>query len=158
MTPIMLHAAQIRHMVKPRVVTAAQNNLNDITAKLEKLTPKQTTERYLLGLSRQNALDVLERAKADAEYTGWRTETLYIGHEQSVRLVSPDGTSYVRTTHGNERVDIILTSKLGDTSTWKLEAEASSTRKARKAERLVKRGEKAAAAKRAAAKQQQEGT
>lgn len=149
--PIVVPSAQVLRLPSEKIVAHARETLEDVTRKLGKLRPEQTFERISLETGRENAMQIIAKADAAARHKGWALQQVFIGQERMYRVIGPDGTAYLETVHGSERVDVIIQSEVGALH-LKREADAAAVRREQHEQNLIRQAKTAKAVKRAAKK------
>lgn len=135
-------STDIRHKVSDDVVRYARKRFQEVRARLEE-SGVSVEERRVLTTELKHTLHIRRARRATIDYGGWCSQTFVTPAGSALRLIDPQGRTYVQSGDA-ERADVLVvhTDPGLRPSRWKREEYAASTRKIAEAEALVERGEK----------------
>lgn len=135
-----LHSKDIPLRVHSDVLKFSQKMRETLDEELQDARmPEHERSRKYTGY--RNAKRILKREHGFAKYKGWRCEHYQSRYGTQIRLLAPDGKTYVRATPA-ERADFIVLTGM-QRSRFKHEKEARSAKTDQKENKLVERGIKA---------------
>jgi hypothetical protein len=140
-----LQSKDIKLKVNDRVITHLNAMRVELGDKLSNGASPSERLRYETG--HENARRIVAQAKTDAKWKGWRVEHYQTTLGSALRLLAPDGKTYVRAT-STERADYVVQGTIGVTR-WKAESEARMAKVEAKQQDQIAKGTAALKASRA---------